>query len=69
MTELEIKIEVLYERIREEKRKYVRLKNLFGEDHFIPKSMIPVISGMEKAFEIIAGHSATEHFLAKCNWR
>ena len=66
MNELEQKIEELYERIMEEKRKYVRLKNLFGKDHFIPKNMIHVIMGMEKAFEVIAGHSAADHLLAKC---
>lgn len=58
-------IEKLYDAITEKNAQVVEMMRLFGEDHWLVQKEITVISGMRDAFEIIAGHSYTDHLLAK----
>lgn len=64
---MENKIQELYERILDKKKEYTRLYNLFGEIRPWMKPMLWEISGMEKAFEVMAGHSFTQHQIMLCN--
>ena len=58
-------IEKLYDAITEKNVHVVEMMRLFGEDHWYVHKEIMVIDGMKEAFEVIAGHSYTDHLLAK----
>ena len=60
------KINELYERILDKKKEYVRLYNLFGEIRPWMEPMLWEISGMEKAFEFMAGRSFTDYQIMLC---
>jgi Zn-finger domain-containing protein len=63
---MEDKIEALYEYIMERKRLYLRRRKLLGDREYV-ENMLREIYGMEVAFEIIAGHSFTQHLIDKCD--
>ena len=58
-------IEKLFEAITAKNMRIVEMMELFGDDHWHVKNEIHVIEGMKDAFEIIAGHSYTDHLLAR----
>lgn len=58
-------VEKLYEAITEKNTHTVEMMRLFGKDHWYVQKEIMVIDGMKEAFEVIAGHSYTDHLLAK----
>ena len=58
-------IEKLFKAISEKNDKLVELMNLFGDDYWYVQSMLREIEGMKEAFQIIAGHSYTDHLIMK----
>lgn len=56
-------IDKLFEAITNKNHHVVEMMNLFGEDYWLVKDMLHEIRGMQDAFEIIAGHSYTDHIL------
>lgn len=60
-------IEKLYDAITEKNMYTVEMMRLFGDDHWLVQKEILVLDGMKDAFNVIAGHSYTDHLLAKVN--
>lgn len=60
---MEEKIELLYQHIKEQNRRYMWYKEEFGLNHELTKSILQNIFGLQEAFEIIAGHSYTAHLI------
>ena len=58
-------IEKLFDAITEKNRKLVELMEVFGEDYWYVNQLTIEIRGMQNAFEIIAGHTYTDHVLMK----
>ena len=58
-------IEKLYQAITEKSAHIVEVMNAFGEHYWYVQKEILVLDGMKDAFEVIAGHSYTDHLLAK----
>lgn len=58
-------IEKLFKAISEKNNKLVELMNLFGDDYWYAQNMLREIEGMKEAFQIIAGHSYTDHLIMK----
>ena len=58
-------VEKLYDAITDKNIHIVEIMNMFGDDYWYVKDQIRVLDGMKTAFEIIAGHSYTDHLLAK----
>ena len=60
-------VEKLFNKITEKNHHLVEMMNLFGEDYWLVEKEALVINGMKDAFEIIAGHSYTDHLLSKAD--
>lgn len=58
-------IEKLFNAIADKNAQAVELMNLFGEDYWYVTQMMHEIRGMQDAFEIIAGHTYTDHIIMK----
>ena len=58
-------IEKLFEAIAIKNAKLVELMEAFGEDYWYVNQLAIEIRGMQNAFEIIAGHTYTDHVLMK----
>lgn len=58
-------VEKLYEAITEKNIHIAEIMKVFGEDYWYVQKEILVLNGMRDAFEVIAGHSYTDHLLAK----
>ena len=56
-------IDKLFAAISTKNKQAVEMMEVFGEDYWYVKNMLLEISGMRAAFEIIAGHSYTDHLL------
>lgn len=56
-------VEKLFKAITEKNCHLVEMMNLFGEDYWLVKEKLLEINGMQEAFQIIAGHSYTDHLL------
>ena len=57
-------IEKLFNAITEKNQQIVEAMKLFGKDYWWVENELKVIRGMQDAFQIIAGHSYTDHLLA-----
>lgn len=57
-------VEKLFEAITAKNAYLVELIEMFGSDYWYVQKEVLVINGMKDAFEIIAGHSYTDHLLA-----
>ena len=60
---MEEKIELLYQHIKEQGRRYMWYKEEFGLDNRLTNNTLQNIIGLQEAFEIIAGHSYTTHLI------
>lgn len=58
-------VEKLYDAITDKNIQIVEMMNMFGDDYWYVKDQVRVLEGMRAAFEIIAGHSYTDHLLAE----
>ena len=58
------KVEELYQLIGARKNRWMLYRNVMGENHEITNSTFNHIMGLEEAFEMLCGHSYTEHLLA-----
>lgn len=58
-------VEKLFEAISEKADQYTAHATMFGRDHWMVQNELQVLNGMEAAFKIVAGHSYTDHLIAK----
>ena len=58
-------VEKLFEAIAAKNAHYVELIAMFGSDYWYAQKELLVINGMKDAFEIIAGHSYSDHLIAQ----
>lgn len=58
-------IEKLFDAITEKNHKLVELMEMFGENYWYANQLAIEIRGMQNAFEIIAGHTYTDHVIMK----
>ena len=63
---MESNIEKLFNIIIERQHKWDEYRKLFGENHYMTDMVFRSLDGLEEAFNIIAGHSFTEHLINKC---
>ena len=59
------KIELLYEEILAQQKMHSQLTEMFDGDEPLVCAKMHEIMGMSKAFEIVAGHSVSDHMLKK----
>ena len=56
-------VEKLFDAITSKNSKLLEMVELFGEDHWYVRKMLDELFGMREAFQIIAGHSYTDHLI------
>ena len=56
-------VEKLFEAITNKNRKLLEMVELFGDDYWYVRKMLDELSGMREAFQIITGHSYTDHLI------